>query len=97
MEYRTLGRTGLEVSALSLGGSALGGVYGHVDTAAAIRTVHTALDLGLNFIDTAPFYGLTRAEEVLGQALREAGRERALVARKWAGMESTRSIFRRRG
>jgi L-galactose dehydrogenase len=82
MEYRTLGRTGLEVSALSLGGSALGGVYGHVDTAAAIRTVHTALDLGLNFIDTAPFYGLTRAEEVLGQALREAGRERALVATK---------------
>ena len=69
MQYRTLGKTGLNVSVLSFGGSSLGGVFHAVDEAEAIRTVHTAVDLGINFVDVSPFYGLTRAETVLGKAL----------------------------
>ena len=82
MRYRTLGKTGLKVSALSLGGSSLGGSFGPVDESDAVRAVHTAVDLGINYIDTAPYYGLTRAETVLGKALREIPRERFYLATK---------------
>jgi len=82
MEYRTLGKTGLRVSALGLGGASLGGVYGPVDEAAAIRAVHTAFDLGVNYVDTSPYYGLTRAEEVLGKALKGIARDRYYLATK---------------
>lgn len=82
MEYRTLGRTDLKVSALSLGGSSLGGHFREVDESVAIRTVHTAIDLGINFVDTSPFYGATRAETVLGKALRGVPRDKMLVATK---------------
>ena len=51
MEYRPLGRTGLTVSVLGYGASPLGGVYGRVDVAEAISSVHAALDLGVNFFD----------------------------------------------
>ncbi len=82
MEYRTLGKTGLKVSALSFGASSLGGVFREVDEAAAIETVHTALDLGINFIDVSPFYGLTRAETVLGKALKGVPRDSYYLATK---------------
>jgi L-galactose dehydrogenase len=82
MKYRALGKTGLKVSALSLGGSSLGGSFGPVDEADALRAVHTAVDLGINYIDTAPYYGLTRAETVLGKALKEIRRDRYYLATK---------------
>ena len=82
MRYRQLGRTGLQVSTLSFGGSSLGGVFHQVDEAEAIRTVHLALDLGINFIDTSPYYGDTRAETVLGRALSGVRRDRYLLATK---------------
>jgi aryl-alcohol dehydrogenase-like predicted oxidoreductase len=82
MQYRTLGRTGMKVSALSLGGSSLGSHFREVQESDAIRTVHTAVDLGINFIDTSPFYGLTRAETVLGKALRGVPRDKFLVSTK---------------
>jgi L-galactose dehydrogenase len=83
MEYRVLGKTGLRVSALSLGASSLGGgVFRSVDENEAIRTVHLAIDLGINFIDVSPFYGLTRAEAVLGKAIRDIPRERYYLATK---------------
>ena len=82
MEYRRLGKTDLQVSVLSFGGSSLGGVFRAVEEAEAIRTVHTAADLGINFIDTSPFYGITRAEAVLGKALREVSRDRFYIATK---------------
>lgn len=82
MEYRRLGKTGLHVSVLSFGGSSLGGVFRAVEEAEAIRTVHTAADLGINFIDTSPFYGITRAEAALGKALREISRDRFYIATK---------------
>jgi L-galactose dehydrogenase len=82
MEYRTLGKTGLKVSALSFGASSLGGVFRPVDEAEAIRTVHTALDLGINYIDVAPFYGYTVAETVLGKALHGVPRASYYLATK---------------
>jgi L-galactose dehydrogenase len=82
LEYRTLGKTGLKVSALSFGASSLGSVFKPVDEATAIRTVHTALDLGINFIDVSPFYGYTKAETVLGKALKGVPRDRYYLATK---------------
>ena len=57
-------------------------MFGDVSEEDAIRTVHTAIDSGINLIDVAPFYGLTRAEEVLGRALRSMPRDRFLVSTK---------------
>jgi aryl-alcohol dehydrogenase-like predicted oxidoreductase len=82
MLYRALGNTGLEVSALSLGASSLGGVFREVHETEGMRTVHLAIDLGINFIDVSPYYGLTRAETVLGKALREIPRDRYYLATK---------------
>jgi L-galactose dehydrogenase len=82
MEYRKLGKTGLSVSALGFGASSLGGVFRKVDESEAIRTVHTALDLGINFIDVSPYYGLTRAETVLGKALKGVPRHAYYLATK---------------
>ncbi len=82
MEYRTLGKTGLEVSILSFGASSLGGVFRPINVDEGIRAVHVALDMGVNFIDCSPFYGLTKAETVLGRALKDVPRDRYLLATK---------------
>ncbi len=82
MQYRTLGATGLKVSKLGFGASPLGGVFREVDEAEGIRAVHAALDFGINFIDVSPYYGLTRAETVLGRALKGVRRERYYLATK---------------
>ncbi|MST00404.1 MAG: aldo/keto reductase, partial [Pedosphaera sp.] len=62
MQYRTLGQTGLQLSALSYGAASLGNEYGNLDEAQGIRSLHVALDGGVNFIDTSPYYGRTLAE-----------------------------------
>jgi L-galactose dehydrogenase len=82
MRYRGLGRTGLEVSILGFGGSPLGGVFGEVDASECIRTVHAAIDSGINYFDVAPFYGLTRAESMLGRCLAGIPREKFLLSTK---------------
>lgn len=82
MQYRQLGHTGLNVSILSYGASPLGGVFRPTDDNDGIKAVHTALDLGINFIDVSPMYGLTKAETVLGRALREVKRDRYYLATK---------------
>lgn len=82
MQRRPLGQTGLDVSILSFGASSLGGVFRATDDSESIRTVHTALDLGMNFIDVSPYYGATRAESVLGRALRDVARDRYILATK---------------
>ncbi len=82
MEYRPLGKTGLQVSALSFGASSLGGVFHPVAREDCIKTVHTALDLGVNFIDVSPYYGLTKAETMLGYALVGVPRDRYILATK---------------
>jgi L-galactose dehydrogenase len=82
MQYRELGKTGLKVSALGFGASSLGSVFRPIVEADGIRAVHTALDLGINFIDVAPYYGLTKAETVLGKALKGVQRDRYILATK---------------
>ena len=82
MKTRPLGRTGLQVSTLSFGASSLGGVFHAVDEADAIRAVHAALDLGINYFDVAPAYGGTRSETVLGKALRGIPRDRYYLSTK---------------
>ena len=82
MEYRTLGKTGLNVSILSFGASSLGSVFRQINEADGIQTVHIALDLGINFIDVSPYYGLTKAETVLGKALKSIPRDRYYLATK---------------
>lgn len=69
MLYRALGGTGLKVSELGFGTSPLGDVYGAADPAEAGRSVHLAIDRGINFFDVSPYYGLQLAEERLGDAL----------------------------
>lgn len=82
MRYRELGRTGLEVSILGYGGSPLGGVFGEVDETECVQTVHAALDAGINYFDVAPFYGLTRAETMLGRCLHGIPREKFILSTK---------------
>jgi aryl-alcohol dehydrogenase-like predicted oxidoreductase len=82
MNTRPLGNTGLQVSTLSFGASSLGGVFHAVEETDAIRAVHTALDLGINYFDVAPAYGGTRSETVLGKALRGIPRDRYFLSTK---------------
>lgn len=70
MEYRQLGQTDLKLSVMGFGASPLGGVFGETDAEEANRSVHYAIDEGINFFDVSPYYGLTLAEERLGDALR---------------------------
>ena len=84
MLYRTLGATGVKVSALAYGGSSLGSAFRDIDEAEGIRSVHVALDNGINLIDTAPYYGATKAETVLGKALKGVARDRYILATKVA-------------
>jgi L-galactose dehydrogenase len=93
MQYRRLGGTGLEVSILAFGGSSLGSEFGQIDEAEGIRAVHAAVESGINLIDTAPYYGLTTAETVLGKALREIPREKYYLATKVGRYGKTREGF----
>lgn len=82
MKYRQLGNTGLEVSSLGFGASSLGSVFRQTDDAEGIRAVHAALDSGINLIDVSPYYGATKAETVLGQAIAETSRDRFYLSTK---------------
>ena len=82
MEYRKLGKTGLDVSILSFGASSLGSVFRPIDENEGIRAVHVALDMGVNLIDCSPFCGITAAETVLGKALRGVPRDKVVLATK---------------
>ena len=93
MHYRVLGRTGLKVSALAYGGSSLGSAFRSIDEAEGIRSVHVAIDGGINLIDTAPYYGATTAETVLGKALRTVPRDQYYLATKVARYGPDRAGF----
>ena len=69
MKQRRLGKTGWDVSAVSMGCWGIGGQWGEVSERQAIRTVHAALDAGVNLFDTADSYGLGQSEILLGKAL----------------------------
>jgi aryl-alcohol dehydrogenase-like predicted oxidoreductase len=82
MQFRSLGRTGLKLSWLSFGASSLGQEFRPIDIGEAVRSVHVALDAGMNFIDTSPFYGRGMSEVLLGIALRGIPRSRYYLGTK---------------
>jgi aryl-alcohol dehydrogenase-like predicted oxidoreductase len=84
MEFVDIPGTGLRASRIALGTWAIGGwMWGGSDEKEAVRTIHAALDSGINLIDTAPVYGFGRSEEIVGKALAAGGRrQRALIATK---------------
>jgi L-galactose dehydrogenase len=84
MEYTTFGSTGLRVSKLGLGGAPIGGDFHTTEESEVQRVVHEALDLGINFIDTAPVYGNGVSERRIGQALAGGRREKVVLASKAA-------------
>jgi aryl-alcohol dehydrogenase-like predicted oxidoreductase len=81
MRYRNLGRTGWKVSEISFGAWAIGGTWGKVDDSESLAALHRAIDLGVNFIDTADVYGDGHSERLVGKLRRER-RERIIVATK---------------
>lgn len=82
MEKRTLGKTGLELPILSFGASSLGAEFRSVQLDEIFESVRVALELGLNFIDTSPFYGRGMSEVLLGIALREVPRDQYTLCSK---------------
>lgn len=92
MEYRLLGRTGVEVSPLCLG-TMMFGAWGNKDADDSIRVIHRAMDAGINFIDTADVYSAGESEEIVGRALR-GRRDDVVLATKFfmpMGKEPNRS------
>ena len=75
METRPLGRTGLQLPILSFGASSLGAEFRNVTLDEVLKSVHVALECGLNFIDTSPFYGRGMSEVLLGIALKGVPRD----------------------
>jgi L-galactose dehydrogenase len=82
VKTRPLGRTGLRLPILSFGASSLGAEFRSIDIQEAMRAVHAALDAGMAFIDTAPFYGRGMSEVLLGVALQDVPRDRYLLGSK---------------
>src|SRR5256712_1700601 len=82
MEMRTLGKSGIKVSAVGLGLMSMSGIYGNANDEESIRVIHYALDKGVNFLDSADMYGWGHNEELLGKALR-GRREGVIVATKF--------------
>lgn len=81
MQYRELGRTGFKVSTVSFGAWAIGGTWGEVDDRESLAALHRAVDLGVNFFDTADVYGDGRSERLMAR-LRKERKEPLLVATK---------------
>jgi L-galactose dehydrogenase len=82
MDVRPLGRTGLTVSTISLGGAAVGQQYGPVTVAEVADTVRVAADAGINLIDTSAFYGEGKSEQILGEVLSGGLREKFAICTK---------------
>ncbi|MEK3722550.1 aldo/keto reductase [Paenibacillus sp. FSL H8-0034] len=101
MKYTTLGKTQLQVSRIALGGYPFSGVnkangwdpYSSEGRATAIRTIHTALDAGINYIDTAPSYGNGHSESIIGDVLKTR-RDDCYLATKvgWKGLDKAAVI-----
>ena len=81
MQYRTLGRTGWMVSTISFGAWAIGGTWGPIEDKESLAALHRAVDLGVNFFDTADVYGDGRSERLLAK-LKKERREQIIIVTK---------------
>ena len=84
MDYRTLGRTGVQVSPLCLGAMMFGD-WGNTDHDDSVRIIHRALDAGINFIDTADVYSRGESETIVAKALAGGRRDNVVLATKVHG------------
>ncbi|CAH1208120.1 NADH-specific methylglyoxal reductase [Paenibacillus plantiphilus] len=86
MEHMEIGRSGIKASVITLGAMGIGGGFRYPDTddQESIRTIHAALDAGINMIDTAPVYGFGHSEEIIGKALK--GRRDSVVLSTKCGL-----------
>lgn len=96
MEKIKISNTSLEASRIGLGTWAIGGwMWGGTDEEQSIKTIHSALDTGINLIDTAPVYGFGRSEEIVGKAVEQYGRREDLLLATKVGMDwNEDAIFR---
>ena len=81
MQYRKFGRTGWKVSTVSFGAWAIGGSWGTVDDSQSIQALHTALDAGMNLVDTADVYGDGRSERLIAQVKKERGEDFYIITK----------------
>jgi aryl-alcohol dehydrogenase-like predicted oxidoreductase len=97
LETRRLGQSDLEITRVGIGTAPIGSTpdwriyWGHQDESAAIRAIEASIDLGVNWIDTAPFYGWGRAEQIVGKAL-QGKREKAYIFTKCGTLRDEQGV-----